>query len=90
MWEDPIVAEIHRTREKLAAEFNYDVKAIFADLRKRQVALGTRLIPQKKRAEPTAEADRVAEGVQQSWKLERGKGVGSRFRINTIAELVKL
>ena len=58
MWEDPIVAEIHRTREKLAAEFNYDVKAIFADLRKRQVSLGTRLIPQKKRAEPTAEADR--------------------------------
>ena len=58
MWEDPIVAEIHRTREKLAAEFNYDVKAIFADLRKRQVSLGARLIPQKKRAEPTAEADR--------------------------------
>ena len=36
MWEDPIVAEVHRTREKLAAEYNFDVKAIFADLRKRQ------------------------------------------------------
>ena len=58
MWEDPIVEEIHRTREKLAAAFDYDIKAIFADLRKRQAALGTRLIPQKKRAEPTAEADR--------------------------------
>lgn len=58
MWEDPIVEEVHRTREKLAAEFDFDVKAIFADLRKRQTALGSRLIPQKKRAVPTAEADR--------------------------------
>ena len=58
MWEDPIVAEVHRTREKLAAEFNYDVKAIFADLRKRQVSLGARLIAPKKQAEPSAEADR--------------------------------
>ena len=58
MWEDPIVAEVHRTREKLAAEFNFDVKAIFADLRKRQASLGSRLVAQKKRAEPTPEADR--------------------------------
>ena len=59
MWEDPIVAEVHRIREKLAAEFNYDVKAIFADMRKRQSALGGRLVPQKVRAEPTAEVDQV-------------------------------
>jgi len=58
MWEDPIVAEVHRTREKLAAEFNFDVAAFFADLRKRQTSLGARLVPQKKRAEPTAEVDR--------------------------------
>jgi hypothetical protein len=58
MWEDPIVQDVHRTREKLAAEYDFDVKAIFADLRKRQASLGGRLIPQKKRAEPTAEVDR--------------------------------
>lgn len=60
MWEDPSVAEIHRTREKLAAEYNYDIAAFFADLRKRQAALGSRLVPvpQKKRAEPTADSDR--------------------------------
>lgn len=57
MWEDPIVAEVHRNREKLAAEFNFDVTAFFADLRKRQAALGGRLVHQKKRAEPTAEAN---------------------------------
>ena len=28
MWEDPIVAEVHRTREKLAAEYNFDIDAI--------------------------------------------------------------
>lgn len=58
MWEDPIVAEVHRVREKLAAEFNFDVKAIFADLRKRQSSLGDRLVPKKKRVEPMAEAER--------------------------------
>jgi hypothetical protein len=58
MWEDPIVAEVHRTREKLAAEYGFDVKAMFAALRKREASLGGRLVPQKKRAEPTAEADR--------------------------------
>ncbi len=55
MWKDPIVAEVHRTREKLAAEHNFDVKAIFADLRRRQVSLGARLVPQKRRAEQAAD-----------------------------------
>jgi hypothetical protein len=50
MWEDPIVAEIHRIREKLAAEFGFDVNAIFADLRKRQEALGDRLVEPKNQA----------------------------------------
>jgi hypothetical protein len=58
VWEDPIVADIHRTREKLAAEYGFDVRAIFADLRKRQEALGSRLVSPNKRAEPTAEIDR--------------------------------
>ncbi len=57
MWEDPIVAEVHQTREKLAAKYNYDVTAFFADLRKRQAASGGRLVPQKKQAVSTAEAD---------------------------------
>jgi len=58
MWEDPIVTEVHRTREKLAAEYNFDITAFFADLRKRQATLGARLVPLKKRAETTAEVDR--------------------------------
>ncbi|MBI2809021.1 MAG: hypothetical protein HYX68_28895 [Planctomycetes bacterium] len=58
MWEDPIVAEVREIREKLAAKFGFDIKAIFADLRKRQGSVGAKLIPQKRRAEPTPEADR--------------------------------
>ena len=57
MWEDPIVAEVHRIREQLAAQFNYDIDAFFADLMKRQEALGDRLVRVKKRAEPTNEAE---------------------------------
>ena len=58
MWEDPIVAEVHRTREKLAAQYNFDVTAFFADVRRRQAALGERLVLLKKRAEATPESDR--------------------------------
>jgi hypothetical protein len=47
MWEDPVVAEVHRAREKIAASYNFDIAAFFADLRKRQASLGSRLIPQK-------------------------------------------
>jgi len=52
MWEDPIVAEVHRTREMLAAKFNFDIDAIFADMQKRQAALGDRLVSPRTRAEP--------------------------------------
>jgi hypothetical protein len=58
MWEDPIVAEVHRIREKLAAEFDFDVAAMFADMRKRQTALGPRLVSLAKPAVPAAETDR--------------------------------
>jgi hypothetical protein len=58
MWEDPIVAEVHRAREKLAAECNFDIKAFFADVRRRQASMGRRLVRQKIAADPTAEADR--------------------------------
>jgi hypothetical protein len=57
MWEDPIVAEVREIRRELAAKFDFDVKAIFADLRKRQGSLGGRLVPQKKRVEAAAGAD---------------------------------
>jgi hypothetical protein len=57
MWEDPIVAEVHRTRRELAEKFDFDVDAIVADIRQRQVALGPRLVSLAKRAEQGAAPD---------------------------------
>jgi hypothetical protein len=36
MWTDEIVEEIHRIREEYAKSFNYDLDAIFADLRRKE------------------------------------------------------
>jgi hypothetical protein len=36
MNEDPIVEEVRRVRDKLAGRLNYDIHAIFADLRGRE------------------------------------------------------
>lgn len=44
MDDDPIVAELRRIRDQLAAKFNYDVEAFFADIRKRELEHGERLI----------------------------------------------
>ncbi|MBI5684425.1 MAG: hypothetical protein HZC54_05050 [Verrucomicrobia bacterium] len=36
MKNDPIVAEVRKAREKLAARFDFDLDAMFKDTRKRQ------------------------------------------------------
>lgn len=58
MWEDPIVAAVHRARRELAEKFAFDLNAIVTDIRKRQVALGPRLVSLANCAEPGAAPDR--------------------------------
>lgn len=36
MWTDEIVEEIHQIRQQYAKSFNYDLDAIFADLRQKE------------------------------------------------------
>mgnify|MGYP001387279031 CR=1 FL=1 len=36
MWKDPIVEEVRKVRKERAAKFNFDIKAIAEDARKRQ------------------------------------------------------
>ncbi len=36
MKNDPIIAEVHRMRDRLSARFNHDLDAIFADLKARE------------------------------------------------------
>ena len=60
MYDDPIVDEVRKTRERLAEKHNFDVGAIFEDLRKRQGTLGKRLIRRERKqiAEQVAPPDR--------------------------------
>lgn len=54
-WEDPIVAEVHRARQKLMEECNDDIDAYFDGVMKRQAALGEKLVSPKPRVEQAAE-----------------------------------
>ncbi len=60
MWEDPIVKEVREIRKELSARFNFDVHAIFEDLRKRQLSIGSKLIRHKscKKAEKVIPSDK--------------------------------
>jgi hypothetical protein len=44
MWKDEIVEEIHRIREEYAKSFDYDLDAIFADLRKKEAESGRKVV----------------------------------------------
>jgi hypothetical protein len=44
MWRDEILEEIYRVREEHAKIFNYDLKAICSDLRRRQADSGRKII----------------------------------------------
>jgi hypothetical protein len=56
MYKDPIVAEVRRVREAHAARFEYDLKAIYQDLKERErkdqlatVSLPAKRIPEEER-----------------------------------------
>ena len=44
MYKDEILEEIHKYREEYARSFNYDLHAIFNDLRKKQIAHEHRVV----------------------------------------------
>jgi hypothetical protein len=51
MHDDPIVAEVRKIRQKLAAKFNYDIRAICEDARKREGKSGHPIVlPPRRRA----------------------------------------
>ena len=41
---DPIVEEIHKIRQDLAAKFDYDIDAIFEDLRQKQLESNRKIV----------------------------------------------
>ena len=57
MWKDPIVEEIHRVRRELAQQYEYDLKALVADLQREQEASGRAVVTlQPKRIVKKAQA----------------------------------
>ncbi|MBE9061425.1 hypothetical protein [cf. Phormidesmis sp. LEGE 11477] len=54
MWVDEIVEEIHRLREEYAKSFNYDLDAIFADLRRKQEESGREVVSLSRKPGTTA------------------------------------
>jgi hypothetical protein len=65
MYDDAIVDEVRKTRERLAEKHNFDVGAIFEDLRKRQSTLGKRLVRRERKqiAEQVAAPDRNSDAL---------------------------
>lgn len=61
-WVDPIVEEVRRVREAYAAKFNYDLEAIFADIKKKEQQSGREFvnlekpIPRKRKRKPNTKA----------------------------------
>ena len=43
MYQDEIVEQIHKEREKYAQSFNYDLNAIFEDLQQKEMKSGHKL-----------------------------------------------
>ncbi len=52
MRTDPIVAELHRLRERHAKEFGYDLRRMFLDLKKQQESSGRKVVslPRKRKS----------------------------------------
>jgi uncharacterized coiled-coil DUF342 family protein len=57
MYKDEIIEEIHQYREEYAKSLNYNLNAIFHDLRKKQIAHAHKIIklPIKRRFEKPLE-----------------------------------
>jgi hypothetical protein len=49
MWEDPIIAELHKIRREMAAKFNNDIGALIEDARKRERKSGHPIVSPKRR-----------------------------------------
>lgn len=58
MWEDPIIEELRLESELYAQQFDFDLAAMFQDLKKREYASGRRLVslPPKRFVKPKVEA----------------------------------
>jgi hypothetical protein len=68
-WSDPIVDEVRRARDAYAARFNYNLRAIFHDLKEKEKRSGRTVVssagtsPPNKALQPAAAALPVPESL---------------------------
>lgn len=44
MWEDPVVEEVRKARDAHAAQFNYDLRAIYRALKEEEAQSGRKFV----------------------------------------------
>ncbi|MBF0137303.1 MAG: hypothetical protein H7833_17445 [Magnetococcus sp. DMHC-1] len=57
MWKDPIIEEIRKTREEYASRFNYDLDAIYKDLKRSEKESGRKTVTFRPR--PAQKIDKI-------------------------------
>jgi hypothetical protein len=55
MWEDPIVEEVRKARDAHAAKFNYNLQAIYRDLKEQEKQSGRTFVSYPPKRIPEAE-----------------------------------
>jgi hypothetical protein len=64
VWEDPIVAEVRRARDEYAARFNYDLDAIYRDLKEKERNSGIPVVSFPPRRIAPVDADTDVDRVE--------------------------
>lgn len=68
-WSDPIVDEVRRVRDAYAARFNYDLRAIFRDLKEQEKRSGRKVISCSSESEPSKALPSIGSGPTASEKI---------------------
>lgn len=66
LWNDPIVEEVRKNRDAYAMRFNYDLDAIFRDLKEKERRSGRVVAPcpAKKTTVPSSDNDHSGESAK--------------------------
>ena len=60
MWEDPIVEEVRQVREAHAAQFGYDLRAIYQALKEEEAVSGRKYVSLPPKRTKKAQVDQIA------------------------------
>ena len=76
-WSDPIVDEVRQARDAYAARFNYDLRAIFRDLKEQEQRSGRQIVSYAEEDQPF-EPNKVVNPTRTGGEVSASEG--SRIR----------